>query len=163
MAFKESEHPRDAEGKFTKDGKISKGTLTKTPKTDTITSLTTTKYPCFSKEDLSAMDDKIKEFHPDIEELIELIKKEKPGEIEGKILHETDAQVIKGMRSLYDKINLHFQKIANPQKFANRWDVMCEMEREGTIEHWIHELKNHRLSIQRRIEELKRRGKYNGK
>ena len=72
--FKENEHPRDEDGKFTKDGKTSKGTLTEDEKTDTITPLTTTKYPCFSKENLLAMDDKIKEFHPDIEDLIEAVK-----------------------------------------------------------------------------------------
>ena len=62
----------------------------------------------------------------------------------------------KGIRTLQENIKVH------PQNYYENWDSFDETEKERKIGHWQHEIDNFNESIQNRIDELKRRGEYDG-
>ena len=72
--------------------------------------------------------------------------------------NQTSAQLRKGIRSLNKDLELHLDKIENPEKYCTDWNFKDEREKIGLIKHWRHEIKNFAESIQNRIEELEKRG-----
>jgi hypothetical protein len=46
------------------------------------------------------------------------------------------AEIQKAIESYERQVALHEQKIADPSRFADRWERMTAMEREGLIRHW---------------------------
>lgn len=71
--------------------------------------------------------------------------------------NQTSNQLRKGIRSFQKRIEEHWQKINNPEKFYSDWNDEPDKQ-AGRIGHWQHEIKNFAESIQNRVEELNRRG-----
>lgn len=67
----------------------------------------------------------------------------------------------KGIRSLQKVIAKHKLKIANPAEYDAGWEYKDEGRRKGLIRHWAHEIKAAEISVQRRLDELGKRGEHN--
>ena len=76
---------------------------------------------------------------------------------ERNLKNQTSNQLRKGIRSLNKRIEEHFAKIANPEKYYSDWNVEKDKQ-AGRIGHWQHEIKKFAESIQSRIDELAKRG-----
>lgn len=77
---------------------------------------------------------------------------------EQNLKNQTPNQLRKGIRTFKKRIDEHFAKIDNPEKFCKEWNSYDNEHREGLILHWQHEIKNFAESIQNRIDELEERG-----
>jgi uncharacterized protein YeaO (DUF488 family) len=64
----------------------------------------------------------------------------------------------KSVDSWNKKIELHKDKISNPQKHCPDWDSFDGRYRNGLIKHWEHEVKTFTNDIQSAIDELNKRG-----
>ena len=134
--FKESEHPRDKDGKFT-DG--SSGNEKK------------------SAEEIA------KEIFP------HLTKKKKLFRIslqffadkESDLQNQETGSIRRSMRKLDRRILEHREKIAHPEIHSDDWDALSDECQKKRLEYWENEISELQKSIQRRIEELQRRGEYN--
>lgn len=133
MAFKESEHPRDADGKFVKGAgngddpeEIAKGI-----------------FPHLTGEK-------------------KRVKIDLQFFTEEAIQTQSTASIKKGIRSLKSHIERHQRKIKNPALYDANWSSKSEREKVGLIKHWEKEIRNSTESIERRIAELKKRGEYDG-
>ena len=69
----------------------------------------------------------------------------------------------KGIKNHQKNIDLHIDKIKNPQNYCNDWDSKDIREQNGLIRHWNKEIRNSNDAIIRRIEELQKRGVDYGK
>lgn len=79
---------------------------------------------------------------------------------ESDIKNQTSNSLKRAMRKYKDKITLHQDKIANPQKYISNWASMDVREQNGLKKHWQKEINNFQTSIDDRIAELKARGDY---
>ena len=77
---------------------------------------------------------------------------------EKAIENQTSAQIRKGIRSLNKDLELHLNKIENPEYYCSDWNSKNERAKKGLIKHWLHEIKNFNESIQNRVDELEKRG-----
>ena len=77
---------------------------------------------------------------------------------EKNLENQTPNQLRKGIRSLNKDLELHLNKIENPENYCSDWNSKDEREKSGLIKHWLHEIKNFTESIQNRVEELEKRG-----
>lgn len=64
----------------------------------------------------------------------------------------------RAIRKYQQRIDEHNDKISNPQKYVSDWNSYDERKKNGLIKHWKKEIQNFDVSIQRRKDELKRRG-----
>lgn len=64
----------------------------------------------------------------------------------------------KGIESLQDKIELHKDKIRNPEKYVSDWDELDKRKQDGTKRHWQKEIKTFEKGISERQEEIEKRG-----
>ena len=69
----------------------------------------------------------------------------------------TDKQLEKSIKNWAKRIEEHKEKIAHPEKYDQYWDVMDEVQRNGEIKHWQHEVKTFEDNIKQAEEELKKR------
>ena len=74
-----------------------------------------------------------------------------------KIASETTAQLNRGIRNLFKRINEHKDKIENPKQYIPEWDSMRNTLRLGTVEFWKKEIERYETSLKRREKELERR------
>lgn len=79
---------------------------------------------------------------------------------ESDIKKQASTSLKRAMRKYEDKITLHQDKIANPQKYIQNWTSMDVREQNGLKKHWQKEIKNFQTSIDDRIAELKARGDF---
>ncbi|MGN1112419.1 MAG: hypothetical protein ACI4RP_04365 [Acutalibacteraceae bacterium] len=79
---------------------------------------------------------------------------------EKDIYKQTSESLKRGIRSYKNVINLHNDKISNPEKYCSDWYEKDNRERVGLIKHWKKEIRNAQNSIDDRIAELKNRGDY---
>ena len=79
---------------------------------------------------------------------------------EKDISNQESGSLKRALRKYIDKIELHKQKIANPQAFVDGWADKDAREQAGLIKHWQKEINNFQTSIDDRIAELKKRGDY---
>lgn len=77
---------------------------------------------------------------------------------EKSLQNQTPVQLRKGIKTFKKRIDEHFAKIKNPEKFCDDWNSYDNEHQEGLIWHWQHEIKNFYESIQNRVEELEKRG-----
>lgn len=70
---------------------------------------------------------------------------------------QTEKELLKGMRKEQKKIDLHLDKIAHPEKYVDDWENRNEQYKKGIIEKWKKDIRNHRLQVELRKEELARR------
>ena len=77
---------------------------------------------------------------------------------EQSLQNQTSVQLRKGIRTFKKRIDEHFAKLENPEKYCKEWNLYDEEHREGLLWHWQHEIKNFAESIQNRVDELEKRG-----
>ena len=133
--FKESEHPRDKDGKFT-DG--SSGNEKK------------------SAEEIE------KEIFPHLTKDEKPFKISLQFFTEEAIQKQKTSSIKKGIRSLSQNVELHQKKIAHPERYDADWNNKTENQKKGLLEHWQQEIDSFQASIERRVTELKKRGEYDG-
>lgn len=78
---------------------------------------------------------------------------------ESDIRNQSDGSLKKGIRNHKKEIDIHKDKIRNPQNHYPNWDRIDERKKKGYIKHWKKEINNFEDSIRRKEEELRRRGK----
>lgn len=69
----------------------------------------------------------------------------------------TDSQLEKSIRRWKKRVAEHIEKIAHPEEHDEFWDVMDEVQRNGEIKHWKHEIKVFEDNIKQAEDELKKR------
>lgn len=79
---------------------------------------------------------------------------------EKDIERQESGSLKRALRKYREKINLHQQKILNPQDFVSDWESKDPREQAGLIRHWKKEINNFQTSIDDRVLELKKRGDY---
>ena len=70
----------------------------------------------------------------------------------------TNKQLEKSVRKWKNRIEEHNEKIANPSKYDDFWDTKDEVQRNGEIKHWKHEIQTFLDNIKQAEDELKKRG-----
>ncbi len=133
MAFKESEHPRDKDGKFTDGKNGSKGQ---------------------TAEEIA------KEIFPHLTRERKLVKIDLQffTEKESDLPKQETSSIKRSIRRLNRRILEHKEKIANPEAYSIDWDKLSEERKQRRVEYWKNEIQEFEKSIQRRIDELKKRG-----
>ena len=76
--------------------------------------------------------------------------------------NQETASIVRSMRKFEKRISEHKEYIRNPKSHCPEWDNYSEAQRNGLIRHWNKEISNFEESIQNRIDELKKRGEYDG-
>lgn len=51
-------------------------------------------------------------------------------------LTKSTGELQKSVRNYEKQVDLHLEKIANPEKYADRWGSMLQAERDGLIKKW---------------------------
>ena len=64
----------------------------------------------------------------------------------------------RSIRKLRRRILEHEEKIAHPEEHCTDWSELSEARKKKRLEYWETEIKEFGKSIQRRIDELKKRG-----
>lgn len=133
MSFKESEHPRDADGKFT-DGASSGGE--------------------------KSLEEIAKDIFPHLTEERKLVKIDLQffTEKETDLPKQESASIKRSIRKLRRRILEHKEKVEHPEQHSVDWEELSEKRRQKRLEYWQTEIKEFEKSIQRRIDELKKRG-----
>ena len=80
--------------------------------------------------------------------------------VESDLYRQDSSSLKRSIRKYQKRIDEHNDKISNPQKYVSNWDSLDDRNKEGLLKHWKKEINNFSDSIQRREEELKRRGDY---
>ena len=133
MSFKESEHPRDADGKFTDRA---------------------------SGGEEKSLEEIAKEIFPHLTEDRKLVKIDLQffTEKETDLPKQESISIKRSIRKLRRRISEHEDKVAHPEKYSSDWDNLSERRRQKRLEYWKTEIKEFEKSIQRRVSELERRG-----
>ena len=71
---------------------------------------------------------------------------------------QSSTSLKRGIRSLNKEVELHKEKLKNPQNYDEDWKNRSEKEKAGLLRHWRKEISNQEESINNRIEELRKRG-----
>ena len=77
---------------------------------------------------------------------------------ESDLYRQDNSSLQRAIRKYQKRIDEHNDKISNPQKYVNDWNSYDERKKNGLIKHWKKEIQNFDVCIQRRKDELKRRG-----
>jgi len=156
MAWDESKHPRDGDGRFSenpheRDEK----------KRDAVRHIYDSEAGLNAEKFLKngyAHLKKEKNMHSNSSKMKTKIKlglqffAEKGIESQGKI------QIQKGIRTLYKRIKQHEEKISNPKSFYKDWDNLTDDKKESLIKHWKDEIDAFKESIEARREKMKEMG-----
>ena len=131
--FKESEHPRDKDGKFIKGAGSSSDR---------------------ESEEIA------KEIFPHLTKDRNLVKIDLQffTEKESDLPKQETVSIKRSIRRLKRRILEHREKIANPEAYSLDWDRLSEERKQRRLEYWENEIQEFEKSIQRRIDELKKRG-----
>ena len=81
---------------------------------------------------------------------------------ESDIPKQNSASLKRSIRNLTKRIKEHEEYIKNPYTHVPEWDKYSVFRQEGLKKHWTKEIRNFNESINNRIEELKKRGDYDG-
>jgi NAD+--asparagine ADP-ribosyltransferase len=73
---------------------------------------------------------------------------------------QESASLKRAIRKYIKNIELHNDKVSNPEKYCDNWQQKDDREKAGLIKHWKKEIRTSQQSIDDRIEELKKRGDY---
>lgn len=79
------------------------------------------------------------------------------------IYKQTPNEIKKGLRKIQKRKSEHEEYIKNPARHIPEWDSFDQRYKDGLIKHWRKEIDTFDQDISRRIDELRRRGEYNGK
>ncbi len=80
--------------------------------------------------------------------------------VESDLYRQDSSSLKRSIRKYQKRIDEHNDKISNPQKYVSNWESLDDRNKEGLLKHWKKEINNFSDSIQRREDELKRRGDY---
>lgn len=78
--------------------------------------------------------------------------------VESDLYKQDSTSLKRAIRRYQKRINEHKDKISHPEKYVRDWDTYDGRRRNGLLKHWNKEIQNFSVSIQRREDELKRRG-----
>ena len=81
---------------------------------------------------------------------------------ENDVPKQSSASLKRAIRNLTKRIKEHEEYIENPYVHVPGWDEYSALRQEGLKKHWEKEIRNFNESINNRIEELKKRGDYDG-
>ena len=81
---------------------------------------------------------------------------------ENDVPKQSSASLKRAIRNLTKRIKEHEEYIENPYVHVPEWDEYSALRQEGLKKHWEKEIRNFNESINNRIEELKKRGDYDG-
>lgn len=133
LTFNENDHPRDKDGKFT-DG---------------------------SQESSADRINRIQEKHfPHLTEEREGVRISLQffAEKESDIKRQSSNSIKRSIRKLKKRIFEHQDKISNPERYSEDWSKLSVERKEKRLEYWRTEIAEFEKSIQRRIDELEKRG-----
>ena len=75
---------------------------------------------------------------------------------------QNSTSLMRAIKNLTQRIEEYEKYIENPHDYIPEWDEYSTLRQEGLKKHWKKEIRNFNDSINNRIEELKKRGDYNG-
>lgn len=78
--------------------------------------------------------------------------------VEKDLPKQKTSSIRKSILSLSNRVKIHEMKIAFPEQYDVGWAEKNELQRNGLLKHWQKELKTFKDSIERRENELRRRG-----
>ena len=131
MTFREEDHPRDENGRFT-DGKTERSA-------DCLKRVWEKHFPHLTegkkmfKISLQFFADK-----------------------ESGIQKQESNSIRRSMRKLRRRILEHEDKISNPERYSEDWNTISDERKKKRLEYWRTEIEEFKKSIQRRIDELKK-------
>lgn len=79
---------------------------------------------------------------------------------EKDIINQESSSLRRAIRKYKKQIALHRDKINNPEAVVPNWSTKDIREQNGLIKHWQKEIRNFQISIDDRIDKLKKRGDY---
>ena len=74
---------------------------------------------------------------------------------EKDLLNQGINQLKKGIDSKQRKIEIHLQKIANPEKTYPEWETFSKARKQRELHHWEKEIETHKIEIQQRLDRIK--------
>lgn len=80
--------------------------------------------------------------------------------VESDLYKQDSTSLKRAIRRYQKRIDEHKDKISHPEKYVLDWDTYDGRRRNGLLKHWNKEIQNFSVSIQRREDELKKRGDY---
>ena len=78
--------------------------------------------------------------------------------VESDLYKQDSTSLKRAIRRYQKRIDEHKDKTSHPEKYVRDWDTYDDRRRSGLLKHWNKEIRNFSVSIQRREDELKRRG-----
>lgn len=159
MAWIEDKHPRDEDGKFTDKGGSSIGEARRLFARAKELGVPIDKdYINFN-----ALKTKVAEKEKELQSANndDTIKNTRKGFINiqlfapGRLENQTVKELNKSIKSTQKSIDLHKDKIKNPQKYCLDWDKKTESEKRGSIEYWQKEVKGKTAFMERAQKVLK--------
>ena len=80
--------------------------------------------------------------------------------VESDLYKQDSTSLKRSIRRYKKRIDEHKDKISHPEKYVRDWGTYDDRKRNGLLKHWNKEIINFSDSIQRRADELKKRGDY---
>lgn len=80
--------------------------------------------------------------------------------VESDLYKQDSSSLKRAIRRYQKRIDEHKDKISHPEKYVRDWDTYDIRRQNGLLKHWNKEIQNFSVSIQRREDELKKRGDY---
>lgn len=77
---------------------------------------------------------------------------------EKDLKNQSSTSLRKGIRNLNKEVEIHKEKLKNPQNYNENWENKTEKQKEGLLKHWRKEIKNQEESINNIIKEPRKRG-----
>lgn len=78
--------------------------------------------------------------------------------VESDLYRQDSASLKRAIRKYQKRIDEHNDKVSHPEKYVQDWSKYDDRKRRGLLKHWSKEIGNFSVSIQRRKDELKKRG-----
>ena len=78
--------------------------------------------------------------------------------VESDLYKQDSASLKRAIRKYQKRIDEHKDKVSHPEKYVREWNTYDDRKRNGLLKHWNKEIWNFSVSIQRREDELNRRG-----
>ena len=151
MSFNENEHPRDKDGKFT-DG-AGEGSAAK------IRRVEKKHFPHLPHLTSDGDGGKIS---TNLQEKKQKMNLQFFAEKETDLPKQETASIKRSMRKISKRIEEHREKIVHPEIYAQDWSTRSKKRKQDLLDYWRNEIQEFEKSLQRRVDELKKRGEYDG-
>lgn len=148
MEFREEDHPRDGDGKFT-DG-TGEGSAAKIGRVEK------KHFPHLTGSGESG------KINKSLQEKKQKVNLQFFAEKETDLPKQETASIKRSMRKISKRIEEHREKISHPEIYAQDWNTRSEKRKQDLLDYWRNEIQEFEKSLQRRVDELKKRGEYDG-